>query len=40
VASGFEKCKFLKDEFGKSLDGKGLSVIEAAKPKKPHHDEA
>jgi hypothetical protein len=30
----------LKDEFGKPLDGKGSNVIEAAKPKKPHHDEA
>jgi hypothetical protein len=40
VASGFEKCKFLKDEYGKLSEGRsGLSREEVVKPKKPHHDE-
>jgi hypothetical protein len=41
VASGFDKCKFLKDESGKFSDGRGgSSREEVVKPKKPHHDEA
>jgi hypothetical protein len=35
VASGFDKCKFLKDEHGGSARDQ---VKEVAKPKKPHHD--
>ena len=45
ISTGFDKCKYIKDEFGegpsagdrnKPNSGRG----EAAKPKKIHHDEA
>ena len=41
IATGFDKCKFLKDEHGKpnsSTDAVGDK--KAAKPVKPHHDES
>ena len=47
ISTGFEKCKYLKDEFGDPANpgGAGSRMMsgrggEAAKPKKLHHDES
>ena len=43
IASGFEKCKYLKDEFGEPFAGRGgpdSGRGAPGRPKKLHHDES
>lgn len=41
IATGFEKCKFLKDEHGKPNSSNDTAAEKKpSKPIKPHHDES